>query len=282
MQAAIDETDRRRAIQVAYNEEHGITPETIVKGISDITDFLPTRVEGPEGPAPQRAPRRDEELNPAELERTIVELEEEMLAAAEDLRFEYAAKLRDEIKVAAPRPRRGARPGLSAGALLGWYARERRDLPWRRTTDPYRILVSEVMLQQTQVSRVGARLRARGWSASRMSGALAAALSRTCCGSGAASVTTGGRWRCSGLVGRSSSDGWPDDGRGLRAAAGSGGVHGGGGGLVRVRRAGGGCRHERAPGHRALGRRGARNCGVEAASRGAAARRSGWRSGTRR
>jgi A/G-specific adenine glycosylase len=39
-------------------------------------------------------------------------------------------------------------------ALLGWYARARRDLPWRRTTDPYAILVSEVMLQQTQVARV--------------------------------------------------------------------------------------------------------------------------------
>jgi len=40
------------------------------------------------------------------------------------------------------------------GALLDWYARVRRDLPWRRTTDPYAILVSEVMLQQTQVARV--------------------------------------------------------------------------------------------------------------------------------
>ena len=39
-------------------------------------------------------------------------------------------------------------------ALLRWYARARRDLPWRRTTDPYAILVSEVMLQQTQVARV--------------------------------------------------------------------------------------------------------------------------------
>src|ERR671922_3022283 len=39
-------------------------------------------------------------------------------------------------------------------ALLRWYARVRRDLPWRRTTDPYAILVSEVMLQQTQVARV--------------------------------------------------------------------------------------------------------------------------------
>jgi len=39
-------------------------------------------------------------------------------------------------------------------AVLGWYARSRRDLPWRRTTDPYAVLVSEVMLQQTQVARV--------------------------------------------------------------------------------------------------------------------------------
>ncbi len=39
-------------------------------------------------------------------------------------------------------------------ALLRWYARHRRDLPWRRTRDPYRVLVSEIMLQQTQVDRV--------------------------------------------------------------------------------------------------------------------------------
>jgi A/G-specific adenine glycosylase len=43
---------------------------------------------------------------------------------------------------------------MDAGALLDWYAREGRDLPWRRTRDPYRVLVSEVMLQQTQVDRV--------------------------------------------------------------------------------------------------------------------------------
>lgn len=47
-----------------------------------------------------------------------------------------------------------ARPRFDHDAILGWYATVRRDLPWRRTTAPYRILVSEVMLQQTQVARV--------------------------------------------------------------------------------------------------------------------------------
>ena len=55
--------------------------------------------------------------------------------------------------------RHARRQGLT-GALLAWYARERRDLPWRRTRDPYRILVSELMLQQTQVTRVVPRYEA--------------------------------------------------------------------------------------------------------------------------
>jgi excinuclease ABC subunit B len=96
MRTAIEETNRRRAIQVAYNEEHGITPETIQKGISDISDFLMTESKVP---ASRGRRRRDTEgMTAEEIRRTIVELEEEMLAAADDLRFEYAAKLRDEIK----------------------------------------------------------------------------------------------------------------------------------------------------------------------------------------
>jgi excinuclease ABC subunit B len=96
MRTAIEETNRRRAIQVAYNEEHGITPETIQKGISDISDFLMTESKVP---ASRGRRRRDTEgMSAEDLRRTIVELEEEMLAAADDLRFEYAAKLRDEIK----------------------------------------------------------------------------------------------------------------------------------------------------------------------------------------
>jgi excinuclease ABC subunit B len=98
IQGALEETNRRRAIQIAYNEEHGITPETIVKGVSDIAEFL--SLESPTVPSSKRRRgRKDVEgMAPAELERLIIELEEEMFAAAEELRFEYAAKLRDEIK----------------------------------------------------------------------------------------------------------------------------------------------------------------------------------------
>jgi excinuclease ABC subunit B len=96
MRSAIKETDRRRAIQIAYNEEHGITATTIQKGISDISDFL---MQESKVPTSRSRRRRDTEgMSAEELRRTIVELEEEMLAAADDLRFEYAAKLRDEIK----------------------------------------------------------------------------------------------------------------------------------------------------------------------------------------
>src|SRR5438067_3141065 len=97
MRAAIDETDRRREIQRRYNEEHGITPETIVKGISDIAEFLQSESKVPRS---RRRRRRAEMagMSLQEIEKAIVELEEEMLEAAEDLRFEYAAKLRDEIR----------------------------------------------------------------------------------------------------------------------------------------------------------------------------------------
>jgi excinuclease ABC subunit B len=97
MRAAISETERRRAIQVAYNEEHGITPESIRKGVSDITDFLSLESKVPQGRGRRKRPET-EGMSPAEIEKTMVELEEEMLLAADELRFEYAAKLRDEIK----------------------------------------------------------------------------------------------------------------------------------------------------------------------------------------
>jgi excinuclease ABC subunit B len=98
MRAAIGETDRRRKIQVEYNARHGITPETIKKGISDIAEFLAIEDRVPRSARRDGRGRKEELRSPEELERLMVELEEEMFAAAEDLRFEYAAKLRDEIK----------------------------------------------------------------------------------------------------------------------------------------------------------------------------------------
>ena len=94
---AMDETNRRRAKQLAYNEENGITPESIVKGVSDIAELL--ALEQPHVPTRRRRGKREVEgMSSEELEKLIVTLEEEMYMAAEELRFEYAAKLRDEIK----------------------------------------------------------------------------------------------------------------------------------------------------------------------------------------
>src|SRR5271165_6462356 len=98
MRAAISETDRRRAIQLVYNEEHGITAATIVKGISDIAEFLQGESKLPRGRKRRSSRRSGEELPQHELERMVVELEEEMIAAADELRFEYAAQLRDELR----------------------------------------------------------------------------------------------------------------------------------------------------------------------------------------
>src|SRR5437660_1910170 len=94
---ALDETNRRRAIQLAYNEDHGITPASIQKGVSDIAELL--ALEQPHVPTRRRRGKREVEgMSPEELEKLVVTLEEEMYLAAEELRFEYAAKLRDEIK----------------------------------------------------------------------------------------------------------------------------------------------------------------------------------------
>jgi excinuclease ABC subunit B len=98
MRKALEETDRRREIQLAYNREHGITPETVQKGISDISEFL--AMESRSAPSRRRRLQIEgkEIRSPADLEKLIVELEEEMVAAAEDLRFEEAARIRDELK----------------------------------------------------------------------------------------------------------------------------------------------------------------------------------------
>ncbi|WP_026825424.1 MULTISPECIES: excinuclease ABC subunit UvrB [Exiguobacterium] len=94
MTRAIEETDRRRTIQQAYNEEHGITPQTIRK---DVRGVIRATVE-----AEEEALESLSTMKPAEREAAIAKLEEEMKQAARDLQFERAAELRDlilELKV---------------------------------------------------------------------------------------------------------------------------------------------------------------------------------------
>ena len=93
---ALEETERRRVKQLAHNEEHGIVPTSISKGVSDIAEFL--TFDAPHVPSRSRRGRQVEGMDRGELEKLVVTLEEEMTTAAEELRFEYAAKLRDEIR----------------------------------------------------------------------------------------------------------------------------------------------------------------------------------------
>jgi excinuclease ABC subunit B len=100
MQSCIDETDRRREKQIAYNQEHGITPASIRKAVSDMSDFVQMGSKLPTRKAQREA--KEQELagmGESELLRRIAEQEEEMFAAAEELQFERAAELRDEVKL---------------------------------------------------------------------------------------------------------------------------------------------------------------------------------------
>jgi excinuclease ABC subunit B len=91
MQRAIDETNRRRKIQIAYNEEHHIVPASIVKAVRDLTASLrPAEEKAAPVPTPAALPK-------AELARLVKELEKQMKEAAQQLEFEKAAMLRDQI-----------------------------------------------------------------------------------------------------------------------------------------------------------------------------------------
>lgn len=101
MQRAMDETTRRRKKQIEYNEEHGITPETVQKSVADIME---TSVPG--GQAIARKYRMVAEeggayegMDPLAAAREIKRLEKEMYALARDLKFEEAAKLRDKLRI---------------------------------------------------------------------------------------------------------------------------------------------------------------------------------------
>ena len=111
MQYAIDETERRRAKQIAYNKEHGIDPQPLRKKIADILDQV-AELEGKQAAedaaaslssdAAVASPGIDREqageMARPQLEKLISDLTEQMKAAARELKFELAGRLRDEIQ----------------------------------------------------------------------------------------------------------------------------------------------------------------------------------------
>ena len=96
MQRALDETGRRRETQLAFNEQHGITPATIIKQVADVMEAAyPSLQKGRRKVAEDRPVY--ELMTPEQLMKRAAKLEKKMLKAARDLEFEEAAKLRDEI-----------------------------------------------------------------------------------------------------------------------------------------------------------------------------------------
>ncbi len=93
MRQAIDETNRRREIQIAYNKEHHIEPASVVKSVRDLTDRLARDA----GVEPEDMRKKASKLEQKELARMITELEKQMKAAAKELEFERAAMLRDQV-----------------------------------------------------------------------------------------------------------------------------------------------------------------------------------------
>jgi excinuclease ABC subunit B len=97
MRAAIDETERRRELQFAYNKEHGIDPQTVVKAIRDVGMRLRQVADVENVYERGRRPIAAGELPKDELMRLVKDLEQQMKTAAKELAFEKAAALRDEI-----------------------------------------------------------------------------------------------------------------------------------------------------------------------------------------
>ncbi len=95
MQRAISETERRRSIQIAYNEKHGIVPKTIQKGVRDSIEATKIAEEVESYDVNDIRNLKDE----AEISQAIIVLKSEMMAAAENLEFEKAAELRDKIMI---------------------------------------------------------------------------------------------------------------------------------------------------------------------------------------
>ncbi len=98
MKACIEETERRRAKQLAYNAEHGITPETVVKSMRTILESIEEKDYYTPLGGSRVAESEEEYVSPSEIPKLVKKLRKEMLAAAKALDFENAAKLRDRVK----------------------------------------------------------------------------------------------------------------------------------------------------------------------------------------
>jgi excinuclease ABC subunit B len=98
MEKAIGETQRRREKQIAYNLEHGITPRGVVKRIKDIIDGVYNAEEAVAARLEEKKHKIVAEMDPKQLAKELKRLEKEMMNAAQNLEFEKAAKLRDELK----------------------------------------------------------------------------------------------------------------------------------------------------------------------------------------
>jgi excinuclease ABC subunit B len=138
MRRALDETNRRRERQRAYNQEHGITPQSVKRSITDLgmavveADYLTVPLAAEAGA----------EYRPEEIPRIVGELESEMRRASEALEFEKAAQLRDrilalkELELGVPRRTAGVRGLLGSGAVASREALDRmrgaRRAPQRR------------------------------------------------------------------------------------------------------------------------------------------------------
>ncbi|AEI66068.1 excinuclease ABC subunit UvrB [Corallococcus macrosporus] len=98
MKKALEETTRRREIQQAYNQEHGITPRSVKSNITDLSEHVAYEA-GDVGALPMAAEGEDDVLQPKEIKRLIEDFTKEMLAAADEMQFEKAAEYRDRVQL---------------------------------------------------------------------------------------------------------------------------------------------------------------------------------------
>ena len=210
MRVAIDETDRRRSIQEAYNLERGIEPTTIVKGIRDINERLRAVAESTVVYASERTGEFSD-ADRAKVEALVARMEAEMKAAAKQLEFERAAALRDEIQQIRLRVLQedasitvGRAAERAARGLVGRAGTDRRRGPGPRPARGGRRGRRRIGDGGHQRDRPAGRrgTRRTTWTASRASPASTRTPSPTGCPGSATSTTTRPAGRRAGSIGR--------------------------------------------------------------------------------